>query len=398
MTQDTVLGWSSPVRRLLGGCFVDYLGMGLFLVFSAVYFTQVVGLTAAQVGAGLGIAGCLALATAAPVGRIADRVGVRRALIALHLVRALGTGSYALAGEWWGFLAAVSVVTVADQAIAALTQAFVAEITGVAGRGRVLAAYRTVANLGISIGGPLGGLLVAGGGPAFRIMLLAGAAAYVVVALVLASITVEGRPVTRTVAGGAAWRDRRVLALASIDTVLQLWLPVLNLGFPLWLTSTGTLPQGWIGGLYAVNTVLCVLLQVPVVRLARTVRAARWCQVAGGAALAGSALVLWAAGAPGAPGWLFAAAIVLLTCGELVSVSAAWTLSYAVAPEGRRAEYLAAFGMGRSFGRYALGPVLVTGLLQAFGGWVWGALAVLFAGAGLATLAVRVGLDERVPG
>lgn len=377
-----------PVRRLLAAGFVDYLGAGLFLAFSAVYFTQLVGLASAQVGLGLGIAGILALAAAPFLGRLADRAGPRRVLILLHLLRAAGTAAYALVGGWWSFLAAVIVVTVADQAIASLTQALVADLAGAGRRERVMALYRTAANLAISIGGPLGGLLTASGGQAaYQLVLLANAAAYVAVALLLATLTARPRPGPHP-AGPAVparrgpLRDRRLLALAGVDTVLQLWLPLLNLGFPLWLIAHDPHLRAWLGPLYTVNTVLCVLLQVPAARLVRDPAAARRWQAAGALLLAVSCLAFWA-------GW-FLPAVVLLSFGELVAVAAAWTLSYALAPGERRAEYLSAFGMGRSFSRYVLGPVLVTGLLQVAGGPAWGLLTVLFVLAGAATLALRL--------
>ncbi|MEV4889737.1 MFS transporter [Nonomuraea sp. NPDC055795] len=373
--------YSASVRRLLVSGLVDYLGAGLFLAFSAVYFTQLVGLTIAQVGLGMGAAGCVAMAGATPLGRLADRVGVRRMLVALHLVRAGGTAAYAIVGEFWGFVAAVTVVTVADQAIAALTQAFVAELADEERRGRVMAAYRTIANIGISVGGPLGGLLTgASGRSAFQVTLLVNALAYLLTALLVRTIGRRGAtaPVPASVRRSRVLRERRLLAFAGIDTLLQLWLPVLNLGFPLWLIADGQVPRAWIGPLYAINTVLGVALMVPSVRFTASVRAARRCQVAGGVALAAACLAFWAS-------W-FPVAIVLLTFGETAVVAAAWTLSYALAPGERRAEYLAAFGMGRSFGRYVLGPLLVTGLLQAVGGLTWAILAALFCAAALATL------------
>ena len=42
---------------------------------SAVFFTQIVGLSAAQVGLGLTIAGCRELHTAWPAGKLVDRFG-----------------------------------------------------------------------------------------------------------------------------------------------------------------------------------------------------------------------------------------------------------------------------------------------------------------------------------
>ncbi|MFE3199611.1 MFS transporter [Embleya sp. NPDC059237] len=384
-----------PVRRLLGVGLVDYLGVGLFVAFSAVYFTRIVGLSTGGVGLGLGLAGLIALGTAVPIGRLADLVGVRNTLVALHLARAAGTAGYAAVGEWWSFLVAVAVVTTADQSVSALTQAFVAELADGADRVRTLAAYRTVANLGISLGAPLGGLAIGlDDAAAFRAVVLVNAAAFVLVAALLATIPVPpARGAATRVSGWGALRDRRVWGLASIDTLLQLWLPVLNLGIPLWLTTRGGLSASWLGALYAVNTVFGVVCQMPAARLAMSVRAARRCQVAAGALLAAACVLLWSAErAPAAV--VFPIGVLLLSCGEVIAVSAAWTLSYAVAPDDRRAEYLAAFGMGRSVGRHVLGPILITGLLQAVGGIGWGVLAALFASAGVGTLFVRLPPDR----
>ncbi|MGW1989102.1 MFS transporter [Embleya sp. NPDC001921] len=398
MRQDTVpgseVGTGRAVRRLLGVGLVDYLGVGLFVAFSAVYFTRIVGLSAGAVGLGLGLAGVVALGAAVPIGRLGDRFGVRRTLIVLHLARAAGTAGYAAVGEWWGFVAAVAVVTTADQSVSALTQAFVAELARGRDRVRTLAAYRTVANLGITVGAPLGGLAIGLDDAAtFRILVLVNAAAFVLVAALLATIPEPpGRASPARASGREALRDRRVWGLASIDTLLQLWLPVLNLGIPLWLTTRGGLPAAWLGALYAVNTVFGVLFQVPAARLAVSVRAARRCQVAAGALLAAACLVLWSA-AHGSAAVAFPVGMVLLSCGELIAVSAAWTLSYAIAPHDRRAEYLAAFGMGRSVGRHVLGPILVTGLLQAVGGAGWGVLAAVFTTASVGTLFVRLPVE-----
>jgi hypothetical protein len=379
------------VRRLVAAGFVDYLGGGLFLAFSAVYFTGVVGLSTTLVGVGLGIAGCVALAAATPIGVLADRAGVRRTLVVLHLCRAAGTAGYALVTGWWGALAAMIVVTVADQSVAALTQAFVAELAGGERRVRVLATYRTAINVAISIGSPLGGLAVGlQSTNTFRGLLLIAASAYVGVSILIGSIPEKApRERRRRVPRRRieALRDGGLRRLASIDTLLQLWTPVLNLGFPLWLATRTDAGRGWIGPLYAIATALCVALQVPVTRLVTTVYAARAGQVAAGLLLALScgAFAVTARTHGSLTIAVFALAVVLLTGGELISIAAAWTLSYAIAPAGRRAEYLSAFAMGRSIARYVLGPVLVTGLLTVAGGWTWAVLAGVFTLAAAAT-------------
>src|SRR5215207_8718951 len=69
----------SPLAgRLAGQSLLFALGEGTFMTGSAVFFTQVVGLSAAQVGLGLTIAGVAAFVAALPAGKLVDRFGPKR--------------------------------------------------------------------------------------------------------------------------------------------------------------------------------------------------------------------------------------------------------------------------------------------------------------------------------
>ncbi|HYF73630.1 MAG TPA: MFS transporter, partial [Nocardioides sp.] len=65
------------------------LGEGSFMAGSAVFFTQIVGLTAAQVGLGLTCAGVAAFLAAFPMGKLVDRYGPKR----MWAVSAVGQAS-----------------------------------------------------------------------------------------------------------------------------------------------------------------------------------------------------------------------------------------------------------------------------------------------------------------
>src|SRR3954462_11063502 len=54
------------------------LGEGTFMTGSAVFFTQIVGLSAAQVGLGLTLAGAAAFLAAFPMGKLVDRFGSKK--------------------------------------------------------------------------------------------------------------------------------------------------------------------------------------------------------------------------------------------------------------------------------------------------------------------------------
>ena len=78
----TLLRHARPPSPLAGRLSVQSLlfalGEGTFMTGSAVFFTQIVGLSAAQVGLGLTIAGLAAFLAAWPLGRLVDRIGPRR--------------------------------------------------------------------------------------------------------------------------------------------------------------------------------------------------------------------------------------------------------------------------------------------------------------------------------
>lgn len=75
---DRMLPPTPLARRLSVQSIMFAVGEGVFLTGSAVFFTQIVGLSAAQVGLGLTAAGVVTFFFAVPLGRLADRVGAKR--------------------------------------------------------------------------------------------------------------------------------------------------------------------------------------------------------------------------------------------------------------------------------------------------------------------------------
>jgi MFS family permease len=99
--------WVSAIRGflpwLLAAALVDWLGTGLFLAVSTIFFVRFVGLSVAEVGLGLTIAALSAMPMLVPVGRLADRYGPRNMLILVEIIRSIGpflmTGVVLAAGE-----------------------------------------------------------------------------------------------------------------------------------------------------------------------------------------------------------------------------------------------------------------------------------------------------------
>ena len=86
------------VRRLSTQSVLSAFGDGVFLTGSAVFFTQIVGLSAAQVGLGLSIAGVATFTLAVPLG-----MGPRGAFLAVAIsfsALALAAGAIFRRGRW----------------------------------------------------------------------------------------------------------------------------------------------------------------------------------------------------------------------------------------------------------------------------------------------------------
>jgi hypothetical protein len=169
---------------------------------------------------------------------------------------------------------------------------------------------------------------------------------------------------------------------------------------PLWIVTRTEAPLPLTGLLFALNTVLVVLLQVRTTRsmaarrgIARSYRTAAVSFV-----LACGAFAL-AAGAP-----IFVAIVLLvfalgaLTTAELETSAGEWFLSVQLAPAGLRERYISVFKTSMAV-QQAVGPLLVTTALAGWGRTGWFVLALLLAAGTLASR--RLGtreIDRRLRG
>jgi MFS family permease len=374
---------------LLTAALVDWVGTGLFLAVSSVFFVRVVGLSVVQVGSGLTVAALAAMPAALPVGWLADRYGPRPVLVAAEILQGAATAGYLVVHSWWEFLAVTFAVAVTQQTAPPLIQSLVGELATGKRRTRILAGHRTVINIGIAIGSLIAGLVLGWRGHgAYQALLLADVAAFFAAAALLLAIPVHTAARPRAAGSRyAAMRDTRLLALTSYDAVMSLWQPILNVAFPLWLVTHTDAPTSLVGVLYAVASVSAILLQYPIGALATTTKRALRGYTAVAVCLAVASLGF--AAASSASGRLtivlLSISVVVLTIGEVTQVGSAWTLSFAIAPATDRNAYLAAFSTGRAAGR-ACGPLLMTGVVLAVGAAGWIALAMLFVAASAAPL------------
>jgi MFS family permease len=375
-------------KRLLAAGLIDWTGTGFYLAISAIFLTRSAGLTVGQVGLALSAVGLVAFAGSVHVGRLGDRYGQRDVLIALHVVRAAAFAGLAAVPALSVTLSMLAVIGLADQAAASLTQALAGELVAPEDRVPLMARLRTVTNIGITLGTIPAGVVLAGGTGSFGVLLAANAASYLVAAVIVATLP-RARPV-------AAAPGRRLLlpsaatsALIAIDGLMSLWNVVLNVGLPLWILRSTAASPALVAVLYATNTVLAVLLQTRVSRRVRTYLQAAHAQRLAGLLLAAccACLAASALGGRATSTSMLAMAIVCLTLGELLKASAAWQITFTLAPRARSAEFFATYGLGRVAAQVG-GPVLITAVVLALGATGWLLLGALFILGGAVTPAL----------
>lgn len=107
-----LLGPTPLVRRLSEQSILSAFGDGVFLTGSAVFFTQIVGLSAAQVGLGLTIAGVATFLVAVPLGKLSDRYGAKRVWVVSSALEALLYVAWLAVGGMLTFVAMLIVLEV----------------------------------------------------------------------------------------------------------------------------------------------------------------------------------------------------------------------------------------------------------------------------------------------
>ncbi len=388
--------WRDYVPATSGGrtftviSLVNAIGTGLYLAASAVFFVRAVGLTAAEVGTGLAISGAVGFLATVPIGAAGDHFGARRTLVALQLWRAGGFVALCFVHDVVGFTLVSCALATAEAATQPMTQAVASATVAGSDRTRTMAIIRTVRNAGFSLGALLAApLLAADGVWTYRAIVLGTATAFLASALMLARLRIPGadRPQAKVAPLTAVrrFRDWRYGLLTVLNGALNLHVTILSVGLPLWALAATEMPAGLLPGLVLINTVLSIVLQVPVAKAAeREGGAVRALRLAG-IAMVLCCLALAAASGPSAAwaaGALLVLGCVLLTFGEMWQATGGWDLSYNYAPEDRKGIYLAVFSLGGT-GQRIVGPVLVTAVVTAAGPAGWFGLAAVFAVAAL---------------
>ena len=379
-------------RDLAVQCVLSAFATGSFLTGTAVFFTQVVGLSGAQVGLGMSVAAGVTLLLQLPLGRLADRVGAKPLWVLASAVEAVLYLAWPAIAGMAGFVAMLSVLAVFETAGRNARNVYRISVFPRETRVRALAYMRAARNVGYTLGAGASGVALGVGLEAVRLIPLLTGGLLVLNALMIATM-LPG--IARTVhvatdedgitASPAAWRNVGFVVLAACNGVLSSNQVLLNVVVPLWLVERTDAPPVLLAWLFGTNTVLAVLLQVRASRVADSIdgslRAVRW----SGWAFVVSCAVL--AVTHDTAGWVSIVLIwvghITITGAELWQSAADWGFTSDLSDHRRLGDYQGVWGLGYQV-EPILFPALFTFLALEWGTPGWAVIAAIGVAAAVA--------------
>jgi MFS family permease len=345
-------------RRLSMQSILFAFGEGAFITGSAVFFTQVVGLSAAQVGLGLTASGVASFAFAVPLGKATDRIGPKRMWAIAAGCEAVLYAVWPFIGGFATFLAMMVLLGVVDTGGRSGRGAYTIDVFPREERVQSMAFMRAALNIGFTFGALLGGLALALDSDAvIRAVPWLTAAILACNSLLIARLPAvhheaEAESPAEKALSPAALRNKGFLVLSTCNGVLGTNQVLLNVVIPLWLVQETDAPQVLLAWLFGTNTVMAVLLQVPAARgvnsVATSLRAAR---ISAGFFTLSCVIVLLT---HDTLGWATIALVwlghVTVTGAELFQSAAQWGFLSELSDPDRRGEYQGAAQLGGTLG------------------------------------------------
>lgn len=366
---------------------VNRLGT-MALPFMALYLTRSRGFSGSEAGLVLTVYGLAALLAGPLSGRLCDRVGAVRVAQAALLLSGAMVMTLPLARTLGGIMGITVLWALTNESFRPANLTLFSTLVDPKQRKAAFALARLAVNLGMSIGPAVGGFLASVSFPALFLVdgassLLAG----IVLVLSAARMSVgvpapagERRDPDRSLGrtggaapgGPAAWTDRHLLYF------LVALLPILVVFFqheasmPLFLVDDLHMKESSYGLLFTLNTVLIILLEVPL-----NLRTSHWPHrrtLALGAFLIGAGFGAMAL-CSGPLGIVLTVAI--WTFGEMMLLPGSSAYVADISPAARRGSYMGLYTMSFS-AAFTIGPGLGVALLERFGARVlWAAAFAL---------------------
>jgi MFS family permease len=389
---------------LAGGRLLSQVGIGFTLFYAPIFFVNQVGLSATQVGLGIGLGSVSGMGGRLLGGSLADspQWGRRKTLLWSALISAVADGVLVLAYGFPLFVVGNLLMGFGVGLYWPATEAVVADITTDQQRNEAFALVRLADSLGLGLGVVLGGALISLTAAYRALFVIDGITFLLFFAIIYGAIA---ETFTYGDGEGAFWRgwkkvlrDTNILVYALVNILFTGYLAQVQSTLPVFFnryaeTSSGQgFSEGTLSILFTGHVALAAVCQLPVARRLNGIRHTQGLMVS--ALFWGMGFILvWLINATALPYLVAALALGLMALGMVAYTPISSALVVALAPEALRGVYLSVNSMCWAFG-YLIAPPL--------GGWAldqgarfaqnfWGMMALSV----LPVLGILAWLDRR---
>jgi predicted MFS family arabinose efflux permease len=394
-----------PVWILSLGGLANAVGNGLAFPFLVIYLHNVRGISLGTAGLVLATIGAVSLLAGPAVGVVVDRIGGRATLAVALVLLAVGFASFPLIHEPWHAFLAAAIAGLGNAGFWPSQSALLAGLTPPARRHGAFALQRVTRNLGIGLGGVVGGLIATTSSPtSFTVLFLLDAATFLVFAVALVFVP---EPVLPEEDGEAqapgryadVLRDRALVGLVVLNVLFVAAGYAQFELLPVFAKNEAGVTEKGIGLIFFVNTLVIVLAQFPLSKAlegrrrmrALAVMCALWAAAWIVVLVGGLRLETAAAAAA------FGLAAIVFGLGECFQGPVQGALVADLAPPRLRGRYMAVSTISWDIG-FIVGPAVGGFVLQAepLALWPLAAAVCLVAGAGAIALERTIPRDLRL--
>ncbi|HEY9908512.1 MAG TPA: MFS transporter [Thermosynechococcaceae cyanobacterium] len=359
--------WILAIGRLL-----SQTGSGFTLFYAPIFFVNQVGLSATQVGLGLGSAAVSGVGGRVMGGSFSDSPtwGRKRTLLLSAAISAIASFVLAAAHNFPMFVAGNLLMGLGIGLFWPASEAMIADLTTPIERNEAFALNRLCDSLGLGLGVVLGGAVISLTPAYWLLFVIDGISFLVLLAVVhwaLAETYKPGASQAAIAGWGEALRDRRLLTFSLVNVLFTTYIIQLNSTMPLYFTNfvwVSETSKGFspivLSALFTGHLVLMGVVQLPVARWLNRVSRVRALELSVLLWSLGFGLV-WVTGVTRGGAIVWASLVmVLLSLATVTYLPAASSIVVDLAPVSLRGVYLAVNSQCWAIGQL-IGPPL--------GGW-----------------------------
>jgi MFS family permease len=374
----------NPLRRWLpnldrrvwilsAGRLLSQIGIGFVLFYAPIFFVNTVGLTATQVGLGIGSEALSGLVGRFLGGSMTDsrHWGRRKTLLLSALISAIADGVFLISNNFPVFVMGNLLMGLGVGLYWPSTEAVVADITAAKDRSEAFALVRLADSLGLGIGVILGGLLIATT-QQYRLLFAIDGVSFLIFFGIIYGAIAETRPEqpgdrTFFQGWGRVLKDQLLLIYVTVNVLFTGYISQVQSTLPVYfnqflpVADGQGLAEATLSILFTGHVALTALCQLPVARLLRALPQPRALMIS--ACFWGLSFTsVWASGVGLFPhssvGAGFALGLMAIAITTYMPVASSFVVM--LAPEALRGVYLSVNSMCWAVG-YFIGPPI--------GGW-----------------------------